>query len=79
MRNLWIHRADCIYIEGLRCPVTHQVLAGDPAMEKIDRVLPSGTRILVVIYSRKKKRNKTISASAKCYEGNETGPYGRGD
>lgn len=57
----------------------HQVLAGDPAMEKIDRVLASGTRILVVIYSRKRKRNKTTSASAECYEGNETGPYGRGD
>lgn len=42
-----------------------------------DRVLPSGTRILVVTYLRKRKKSKTISASVKCYEGNETGPYGR--
>ena len=30
-----------------------------------DRVLPSETRILVVIYLRKRKKNKTISASVK--------------
>lgn len=68
MRNLWIQRASNIQ-KCTKCGWRHSY--GE------DRVLPSGTRILVVTYLRKRKKSKTISASVKCCEGNETGPYGR--
>lgn len=68
MRNLWIQTAYSIQ-QCTKCGWRHS--NGE------DRVPPSETSILVVIYLRKRKKNKTISASVKCYEWNETGPYGR--
>ena len=68
MWNLWIQRASNIQ-KCTKCGWRHS--NGE------DGVLPSGTRILVVTYLIKRKKSKTILASVKCYEGNETGPYGR--
>ena len=67
--------AEPVHTDSLQNPAMHQVWLETKNGE--DRVLPSETRILVVIYLRKRKKNKTISASVKCYEWTETGPYDR--